>query len=241
VFVVAYAIADVSSLGVHVTLILNILHEDMSILAADQKAIAQLPATATPDVAVPAGGGSVAPDYNKITLNPDKSLALGVAGRTIDHYYTQSIWMSVSIDEVLWKIRKHMEGFLRVNDRTYLSTLSPFTVNQSIATFFDQKTGTYFSNTFMFSPVHNQTRLHRAKDEVQIFRAGSGSEHFEQAVGEAGINSFIASTKNSCTPEACIPWMQDAFRRVSACDAGCGAEAVFVVSTRANPKFHSIE
>ena len=190
---------------------------------------------------VHAGGGPIVHDYKKITLNSSKSLALGIAGLTQDHYYTQTIEQSASIDEGLLTIRKHMERFMRVHDRISLRTLTAFTVNQGIASFFDQNTDMYITNTFLFSPVENQTRLHRGTDKAKIFHAGSGSEHFEKAVGSASIDSFIASTKNSCTMEACISWMQDAYRRVSASDAGSGAEAVFVVSTRSNPKFRFIE
>jgi len=212
----------------------------MSILAADRKAIAEWPVSSA-GITVPAGSGSVVNDFNKITLNSSGSLALGIAGHTQDHYYTQAIEWSASIDEGLLVIRKHMERFLRVHDRAGLSTLTSFTVNQGIASFFDKDTGMYFSNTFLFSPVRNETRLHRATDEAKILHAGSGSEHFEKAVGSVGIDSFLASTKNACTPEECVPWMQDAFRRVSANDAGSGAEAMFVVSTRSSPKFRSIE
>jgi hypothetical protein len=136
-----------------------------------------------------------------------------------------------------------MEGFLRVHDRTSLNTLTSFTVNQCIASFFDQDTDMYFTNTFLFSPVRSETRLHRGTDEVKILYVGSGSEPFEKAVGLGliDIDSFIASAKNSCTPEACIPWIQDAFRKVSAIHADIGDEPVFVVSTRSNPKFRSIE
>jgi len=213
----------------------------MSILAADRKAIAELPVTETPDMAIHAGGSSIVHDYKKITLNSSKSLALGVAGHTQDHYYIQAIEWSASIDECLWKIRKHLESFLRFHDRTALSTLTSFTVNQGIASFFDKDADTYFTNTFLFSPIEIQTRLHRGGDQVQILHAGSGSEHFKKAVGLEDIDIFKASTKNSCTPEACIPWMQDAYRRVNASDPGSGAEAVFVVSTRSNPKFRFIE
>lgn len=223
------------------TFILNVLHRDMSILAADRKAIAEWAVSSASDITVPARGGSVIDDFNKITLNANGSLALGITGHTQDHYYTPAIEWSVSIDEGLLVIRKHMERFLRVHDRAGLSTLTSFTVNQGIASFFDKDTEMYFSNTFLFSPVHNKTRLHRAADEIKIFHAGSGSEHFEKAVGLVEINSFLASTKNSCTPEACIPWMQDAFRKVSASDVGSGAKAMFVVSTRSSPKFCSIQ
>jgi len=224
-----------------VTFVLNILHRDMSILAADKKAIAGLPVTEAPGVAAHGGGGFISHDYKKITLNSSKSLALAIAGHTQDHYYIQGIERSVSIDEVLLKIRKHQEGFLRFFNRTGLSTLTSFMANQGIATFFDEDADTYFTNTFLFSPIEIQTRLHRGRDEVQILHAGSGSEHFEKAVGSENIDAFKASIKNRCTPEACIPWMQDAYRRVSASDVGSGAEAVFVVSTRSNPKFSTIQ
>lgn len=223
------------------TLILNILHRDISILAADQEAIAGAPVTTTPDMVIHAGGSSVVHDYKKITLILNRSLALGIAGHTHDHYYTPTLALSASITEVLSKIRKHMEGFLRVHDSTSLRTLTSFTVNQCIASFFDQDAGTYFSNTFLFSPVRNETRLHRATDVVKVFYAGSGSEAFEKAGGLSDIDSLIGSSKCLCTPEACIPWMQDAYRKVSAIDAGIGEEPVFVVSTRSNPKFRFIE
>lgn len=223
------------------TFILNVLHRDMSILAADRKAIAERPVASTPDMAVHTGGPSVVHDYNKITLNSSRSLALGIAGHTQDHYYLQTIQQSASIDDWFWTIRKHMEGFLRVHDRSSLRTLTSFMANQCIASFFDRDADAYFTNTVLFSPIESQTRLHRPTDGVKVFHAGSGSEHFEKAVGLANIESFIASTKDSCTIEACIPWMHDAYRKVSASDPGSGAEAVFVVSTRADPKFHPID
>jgi hypothetical protein len=213
----------------------------MSILAADRKAVAGLPNTAAPDMAVHAEDSSIVHDYKKITLHLSKSLALGIAGNTQDHYYIPEIKLSVSIDELLWKIRKHLEGFLRFHDRAGLNTLTSFMVNQGIASFFDQNADTYFTNTFLFSPIESQTRLYRGREEVQILHAGSGSEHFKTVVGLEDIDAFRASIMNSCTPEACIPWMQDAYRRIGANDSSSGAEAVFMVSTRSDPKFHAIE
>jgi len=224
-----------------VTFILNILHRDMSILAADQKAIAERPATATPDTTVHTKASSIVHDYNKFILNSDRSLALGIAGHTQHHYYTHKIQLSVSGVEALPIIRRHMEGFLRVRDLADLSTLTDFTVNEGIASFFDQGTGTYFSNTFRFSPIDNATRLHRAADRVTILTAGSGSAHYEKAAGRENIDAFIASRKDSCTQEECIPWMRDVFRRVSSRDSDSGAEPVFVVSTRSDPKYRFIE
>ena len=215
---------------------LNVLHRDISILAADRKAIAGGLNLAAPETSAPAVN-----DFNKITLNPSLHLAIGVAGNTHEHFYLPEIRLSTSVSEVLSKIRKNMEYFLRVNDRAFLKSLPPFMVNQAIVTFFDKDAGMYCTNTFLFSPVENQTRIHSGGDVAKIFHAGSGSQHFEEAVGLECIKSFISSINSSCTPEACIPWMQEAFEKVSAKDQYSGSEAVFVVSTRENPRFSKWE
>ncbi len=225
------------------TFILNVLHKDMSLLAADRKATAEGPTTITmPGITIHVEAGATIHGYKKLTLNQSKNLALGIAGNTQDHPYAQAIEQSATIDEGLKAIREHMETFLRVHDRANLITLTSFMENQGIASFFDGDTGTYFSNIFLFSPVHSYTRLYaRTIDGARLFHVGSGSDHFEKAVGLEEINSFIASIKDSCTPEACIPWIQEAYKKVSASDAGSGDEPVFVVSTRASPEFRSVE
>lgn len=211
----------------------------MSILATDSMAIAEPRVSAVLDTNIHSVESSGVHDYKKITLNSGKSLALAIAGRTEDHYYTQAVGHSGGIDDWFLTIRKHMDKFLRFHDRAGLSTLTSFMVNQGIASFFDQELQMYFSNTFLFSPVENQTRLYRGKDEVQLFHGGSGSKHFKKAKADGliDIESLVASIQNSCTPEACMPWIQDAYRKVSASDANSGAEPVFVVSTRSDSQF----
>lgn len=225
------------------TFILNVLHKDMSLLAADRKAMGMRPTTTSlPGIELGDEEGTVAHDFKKITLYQSKRLALGIAGYTHEHYYTQAIEHSVSVDEALWKIRDHAEKFLRVHDRAYLLKLPPFMENSGIASFFDQNVGEFFSSRFLFSPVHNYTRLHRGADDgAQLLHVGSGSPHFEEAISMAEQDSFIASFKDSCTPESCIPWIEEAYRKVSASDPNTGDEVAFVVSTIANPEFRSID
>lgn len=210
------------------TFILNILHKDMSLLAADGKAIEVQGAM------LPVDG------FRKITLNQSRTLAIAIAGLTHEHPYTQAIERSAGIDEGLLSIRNHVNGFLRIHDRASLIASSTFEANQGLASFFDSSTDTYFSMDYRFSPVHCSTRLHRGKSEARVLCAGSGSAHFEKAVSAVEVDSFIASI-NDCTPEACIPWVQDAFKKVSARDAGSGGEPVFVISTRSNATFQPLE
>lgn len=219
------------------TLILNILHKDISVLAADRKAIAHSSITTAPGIAIHSGGDSIVHNYKKITLNSNASLALGIAGLTQDHPYIYSIQRSDSIDEGLKTIRAHMECFLQLYERNSLRTLTTFTANEVVASFFDQNEDKYFTTTFRFSAVENWTRLRRGTDEANVLYAGSGSKYFKTEEGEADMKSFIASTKNSCTLQACISWAQDVYKKVGAIDDGTGAEVVFAASTRSNPKF----
>lgn len=92
------------------TLILNILHKDMSVLAADKKARAEWSISPTSFSTVPPGKGCVVHDFNKVTMNSRRTLALGIAGHAPDHFYIQEIERSDNIDDGLRAIRKHIES-----------------------------------------------------------------------------------------------------------------------------------
>lgn len=167
-------------------------------------------------------------------------LAVGIAGNTQDHSYTMEIESSDSIDDGLLAIRDHIENSVPVYDYAKLSNLSSLTANEGIATFFDQRTGMYFSEKYLFSPIEVQARLYRATDEVQVFRAGSGRKYMDGQEGLAAIDSFTTSVGTSCTPEACISWLQHIYRLVAASDPEIGAEPALFLSTRSSPEFRSI-
>ncbi len=222
------------------TLILNVLHSDISILAADRIARPEWPVSPMSIGTATIISRQVFNGFNKISMNSSNTFAVGIAGYTHDHCYTKAIEQSESIEECLHTIREHIESFVPTYDRARLSRLKSFIANEGIATFFDQSMAMYFTSRYLFSPIEIRTRLHRAADEVQVFSAGSGKSYFAGEEGLAGITSFTAAVKNSCTPEACISWMQDAYKRVAACEPDIGADPVFVVSTRSNPEFRSI-
>ena len=95
------------------TFILNILHKDISILAADKHA-------------VPIGGAQNKPsinNYQKITLNSSNNFALGISGYTHEHAYTPEISFASGADECISKIRRYMDSFLKIHDRKGLNEL----------------------------------------------------------------------------------------------------------------------
>ena len=94
------------------------------------------------------------------------------------------------------------------------------------------------------------TGIGKYTGQMAAYLAGQGNEvhavttppyYPDWRVRDGYIKSFISSVSSSCTPEACIPWMQDALEKVSSKDQYSGPEAVFVVSTRENPRFSKWE
>jgi hypothetical protein len=214
-----------------VTFILNVLHKDMSLVAADKRAFAERSA-----------GGATVRDYKKLILNYSQSLVLGVAGHTHEHPYIQAIERSSGHDEVLLAIQHHLKNFPRIHDRATLVTLSSFMVNQGIASFFDRGVGEHFSFTFLFSPVESSSRIYRGPaDGARLLHVGSGSKYFEQAVSRSEADSFVASIRSPFMPAMCIPWVRGVFKKISNLDSSTGDEPVFVVSTGSSPTFQFIE
>lgn len=212
----------------------------MSILATDKNARAVWSVSAMSFTTAPASSGPVVSNFNKVTTNMSRTLAVGIAGNTQDHCYTTEIKKSDSIDESLNAIQNHIERSVPAYDPARLSNLSSFMTNEGIATFFDHRMGMYFANKYLFSPVEVQARLYRATDEVQVFWAGSVRKYMGGQEGLAAIVSLATAFRTSCTPEACISWLQDLYKLVSASDPEIGSEPMLLLSTRSEPEFRSI-
>lgn len=105
----------------------------MSVLAADKMARPVWSISPMSFSSVPPGKGYAVHDFNKVTINSSRTLALGIAGLTQDHGYTQKIERSEKIDDALQAIRKHIEGFVPIYDRGKLRKLSQFSANEGMA------------------------------------------------------------------------------------------------------------
>jgi hypothetical protein len=205
------------------TFILNILRQDMSILAADRRAVAKWPNSISAGFRLASAGIGDLENFNKIHLNATRIVAVGVAGDVQDHGYTEEIEKCPAISDTLRIVRNHMEHFLRIDDRANLSVPKVFTVNQAIASFFDPRADAFFSNTFLFTPVRNETRLHRASEGSKVLCAGTGSAYYEDAAGKVKIDSLFLAAEPDTVPHACIQWIWEMYKWVNNHDEGTGA------------------
>ena len=171
------------------TFILNILHKDISILAADKHAVLIGGAQNKPSIN----------NYQKITLNSSNNFALGISGYTHEHAYTPEISFASGADECIIKIRRYMDNFLKIHDRKGLNELDDIMQNEGVATFYDDNLGTFYTNAYLFSAIEMRTKLHRGTDEIKIFHAGTGSRYFNNDLNIQDlfkIDEVIDSIKN---------------------------------------------
>jgi hypothetical protein len=225
------------------TFILNVLHKDFSLLLADNKANANGPTTIKMgNITINAAQGATIFGFQKIYLNRPNTLAVGIAGTIQDHKYITKVGEDEDINESLKKIRSHMEEYLKIDNRTEVMQKESRMENQSIATFFDSHSAAYFSNIYLFSDIHNATRLYCAHSAgARLIHVGSGSNVFEKAVGLQEIQKFTGSVTSIDNVDNYFSWIKEAFAKVSALDSRVSKDVVGWLSTRGNPIFIKIE
>jgi hypothetical protein len=87
--------------------VINLLHKDYSLLAADKQAIATGPVTLKADsMTNHVEGGVKIEGIRKIDLNVNKRMALGFAGTTSAHGCRENFAdCATPVAQVLWRIR----------------------------------------------------------------------------------------------------------------------------------------
>ena len=192
----------------------------MSILAADKQAVSVSQTGSAENL-------SVTNDYEKITLNSSKRFALGISGYTHEHFYLPEIKFAANADECIRKIHRSMDSFLQTDDRIGLNKLEEIMQNEGIASFYDDSVGMFYTNTYLFSPIEMQTKLHRGTDEIKVFHAGSGSRHFN--------NDLII--EHDLKLEDIITLIKKVYDHISQKDIYTGSEVSIFISNKSNGKF----
>ena len=224
------------------TFILNVLHKDFSLLAADRKGTAK-------------GGGEIKfgnfiirtkrdieiHGIQKIYLSKNKNIAIGLAGNIKEHSYCTKINKCKNLDQLVSLIHKCMYNFLIIDNHEEILKHDSFNENSGIITYYETKTKEFFSIYYSFSYIHNFYNLHpREKIGGRLIHAGSGRTVFESAVGLDNIHKFCRSLSSLKEIPSYLNWMKDAYKKVSIEDEDSSEEMVGFVSTKINPYFIDI-
>ena len=222
------------------TFVLNLLHKDFSLLAADRQGNSDGPVTITAGgMTIHINGQAKIEGMNKLTISGNKKLALGIAGNTSDHGYRDEFANCDTPEQGIRCIHQHMESYFNFSEREFFLDGKPQMENSVLLTFFDKEKSAYFTNMNLFTKFSNHTNLTARRQNASpiLCHIGSGSSHFEKAVGFDAINEFIKDVASGADLTAQLKWFQEAFSKVSAVAPGCGSTFDAVLSTRDNPEF----
>jgi hypothetical protein len=227
------------------TFVLNVLHKDFSLIAADRQGNATGPITLkigemTVHVNSPK---TTIEGMRKIVLSDDRSTALGFAGTTGDHDGYRDAFSRVTNPVQAMKcVREHMESKFQFDQRDILLRGQGVMINQVLLTFFDAEKSAFFTSYNAFTPFENQTNLYARRENPAptLVHAGTGSSKLEEAIGLDSINKFISDVKEGADLVTQLGWIEETFKAVSAVASGCGEEFDAVIATRENPCFTSV-
>ena len=222
------------------TFILNIVHKEFSLIASDRKATSKGPTRIKMSgITIYAEKGATIHGYKKIHLSKLRNIAVGYAGNTKDHNYIHEIEEIESVNSTLSLIRKHTECFL-VQDHKAVLACDSFVEDSGIVTYHEHETDTFFSNIYLFSPIHNYIRQYPGREKGLLIHVGSGSSVFESAMGLEEITQFAESLQSLDDIPPCVKWMKQAYKKVNSIDEGTGEEMVAFLATKKNPFFVDI-
>jgi hypothetical protein len=223
------------------TFILNVLHKDFSILAADTQA------GASGDVTIGMEGMTIHVNSPKVTINgfnklfPNKSrtLVAGMAGVTNAHTYVSELEHSVNAAESLALVHDHVTRVYLESDRIPIYRGEPTHENQALLCYYDGIAGKFTTNVLKFHPVYMQSSLFHST-AVGLLHIGTGSVAMEAAIDQDRRKEFADSIIQETDPKVCLDWISHAFKMVSEKAEGCGQEFTAYAATRQSPIFEKI-
>ena len=219
------------------TFIVNILHEDFSIICSDRKASSEGPTTIKANgITIHAEKGATIHGFKKLYFSRGMTAALGISGNANQHSYIEEFEKSEHVLSALTLVRSHMEDFLQ-EDYTSLSLSKSFTSNEAVGTYYSSEVDSFFSNIFEFSPIHNYTRLYMGSDSAKLISVGSGGRAFSSDTQLEELKQSFPSNESLSNIQLYLAWIKRAYREVSAVDEHTGEEVIAFLATKGMPLF----
>lgn len=225
------------------TFVLNILHKDFSLIASDRRGNAAESITMKlGTLSITTKGGGTIDGIKKTLLNKNKNIAVSCAGNTSEHKYLKQVADLSDPSEVIKIVKSYADNQFNFEAINELLNAVPQMENQTIISFFDENSGSFFTTLHIYTKFtnYNSISARRANPVPILLHLGTGSSSFESAVGIDEINSFIDSVANGASVDQILEWLDVAFEKVSLVAEGCGADYDAVISTRDNPYFTTL-
>lgn len=224
-----------------VTLILNVLHKDFSVLAGDKLLNASGPATLSMGglTIKLLNGGKIHGAYPKVITSKGGHTAIGSAGVVAEHTYLEAARDAETPGEALRAVREAAYGAFNFHERDGLLASEGQMINESVVSFFDVEKEAFWTFILKYTrfELHQFAYARRQNATAQIFSIGSGNATLHEKVPEEDFNAFVASIETEWTEEAIGVWLDHLFGVVGEYNDTVSVDYDAWIATRDVPEF----
>ncbi|WP_137910650.1 hypothetical protein [Ralstonia sp. 3PA37C10] len=226
------------------TLIVNLLHRDFSLIAADKLANATGPATITTGgltIKMP-NGGKIEGLFPKVIGTANGCAAVGSAGTIAEHTFVGTFKAATSPGDALAAVRIAAHDFFDFAERdTFLAGTGQM-VNESIVSFFDEEKSAFWTFIIKYTRFdsHQFAYARRQNPKPHVFSVGSGNPTLSEKVSNEEIQRFTAAISEEWNEPQLDQWLAGVFQTVSDANESVSASFDALIATRDNPVFRPL-
>ncbi len=221
------------------TLIINILHNDFSLLVADRRATTNGATTIKAgNVTIKSEKGLTITGFNKIHKSAKNAVALGIAGDANEHKYLKQFEEADTVDEAVAIVDFAISQYANFSDRRRLSGIENLPTHQGILSFHDKDLRTFFSLVYGFSWIHKALQQYRAPEiGIRMHSCGSGANHLGEIIKQEDLDRIAKESTTETDFVKCFEWIKPIYLQVSERDKSVSDCLVAFVSRRSSPEF----
>lgn len=232
------------------TLITTFVREDFALLFADKRAITTGPTTITTGkITINSMNGLSVTGFQKVTLNTDRSAAIGIAGEVAAHPYVKDFAASANVDDALGVVDSFLEDFHDSQDGKPVSELGKIHTRQSaLMPFWEAQKKIFFMRRFTFNEFYLEKEVLSALPTHYIMRnVGSGAGPFQALLSTPEVarvlNEFTPGEKSKGLAEVSelIAHIKKLYEAVSCVDKGVSKEVTVLLATKDSPQFQEVK
>ena len=226
------------------TLIVNVLHKDFSLLAGDRLANATGPATITigaMTISMP-NGGKIIGAYPKLVTTPNRAAAIGGAGTVSEHRFMAAVQSADSPLQALSQVRNAIHESFSFEERDRYLDSQPQMVNEALLTFFDEEKAAFWTFVFKYTRFesHQFPYARRANPEAQVFWLGSGGNALREQFPAETIQAFVDALREDWTETQLAEWLDEIYSVVATHNDTVSAEYDGLIATRDESVFRPL-
>lgn len=225
------------------TLVVNVLHKDFSLIASDRLANATGPTTMSiGSVTITLVNGGKIDGVSKLLTTANGCAAVGSAGNTREHTFADAFRSATDHAQVLEALRSAAYNQFDFSERDQLIEGKEQMVNESVVSFFDNEKSAFW--TFVISHTRFESAqsayVRKLNPVAYIFSVGSGHSTLVDKLPAEEVDKFTSKIAEEWSEPQLALWLDGIFAAVSSVNDTVGSSYHALIATRDNPTFRPV-